>query len=438
MLRPDAALREAASAAVLPTPQRTRAGWLLVGVLGTTIGDGLHTITVGRLLYDQTGSATAFGGLIVFEQLLTLLTQLVAGPWIDRRSPRLTGIGVEALRGSLICGASIALFLRPSDLSLAVVVMAIAIKVGRPFYRSSIFALSPLAVAPSRLARFNASLSMCQQGGALLGVAIAGPLFFAFGAPAAFFVNGLSFLFSAATITFVAVDVEPHQSAATSMLGNWTEILLLLRRAPGLSWHIIISGFDQLGVAMFNLMLMPIVATRCGDSAYWLSLLDGAYAVGAIVAGLLPSVGAGRGARIAIALGISGQTAGFALLAFCENRYVTVAVAAAIGAAATLSWTAAMTTLQLRARGPIKGRIAILRGASTAVSTALIVPTLGRLAHVSLTAALLSSSAVCLAFALLVFERGREGALGSALLGEGARSSEPAPAVGTAAARRTI
>src|SRR4029453_4128070 len=115
--------------------------WLLAGTFVTTIGNGVQTFAVGKLLFDLTGSVAAFGVVIVVEQAINVAMQLVAGPWVDRGDARGTAIVVELTRGICVCVAGV--MVGSASFFTWVVVMTLVIRVGQPFYRAATFSLGP-------------------------------------------------------------------------------------------------------------------------------------------------------------------------------------------------------------------------------------------------------------------------------------------------------
>ena len=54
--------------------------WFLAGTFASNIGNGMHTLAAGALLYQETGTVAAFGVVVAVEQAATFLMQLLAGP----------------------------------------------------------------------------------------------------------------------------------------------------------------------------------------------------------------------------------------------------------------------------------------------------------------------------------------------------------------------
>src|SRR5579871_2387659 len=83
------------------------ARWTLGSVFITNIGNGMHTLTVGKLLFDRTGSAVAFGGVFIAEYVINFLIQLFAGSLVDRSDVKKVVTVTDVGRGVFIIGASL-------------------------------------------------------------------------------------------------------------------------------------------------------------------------------------------------------------------------------------------------------------------------------------------------------------------------------------------
>lgn len=394
---------------------------MLFGTFVTTVGNAMHTLSVGKVLYDRTGSAAAFGAVIVFEQLVSFLLQFVAGPWVDRGDPRRTCVAVELFRGTVVAASALVLATSPTVIGW-IFVMSVAIRVAQPFYRAATFSLGPGVVPPSALGRYNAYSNLALQGGQLTGLALAGPILTFGGPPAAFFVNGLTFFLSALAVATVrmARSSQPTLGEAwwRQLFGGWSEIARQLRSDAGLAWHLVLCTVDQVAVSLFNLTLVPVALAAFGSSAYGLTVVDGAYTVGAMASVPLVDRLVGRiGTRGAALVGIAGQAAGFALLGSNLHPYLSLVWAFGIGASNTVSWTVLTTALQLRIDRRVKGRISTVRSLMITSMGALLIPVVSWMGEVSTPAMLAACAAICATYAAAAAVLGRPHALGARLLG---------------------
>jgi MFS transporter, DHA3 family, macrolide efflux protein len=382
--------------------------WLLAATFVTTVGNGMQTLALSKLLYDQSGSAAAFGVILLFEQGLNIVMQLIAGPWVDRGDPQRTCVRVEFIRGICICLVSFCL--GSQNLLWWIVLMSLVIRVAQPFYRAATFALAPAAIPGESLERFNGYSNICLQGGQLCGVALAGVVLQFWGTPAAILTNGVTFLFSGLAVAMIKVPqleevspkFQPPQFVWQHLFSGWKDILLLLRQEIGLAWHLLLSTADGIIVILFNLLLVPLVAERYGGSTYWLSAVDGGFTVGAMFsAAVVSSISTRWGTWAATTIGISGQAVCFIGLGLTSDIWLTLALVFGIGTFNTISWVVLTTALQLRVQGSIKGRIATVRNLLTASFGAVLVPLISQTASVSLVGAMFLSGTVCLGYALI-------------------------------------
>jgi MFS family permease len=416
-------MRDVAPKNTLPMAAR----WLLAGTFASNIGNGMHTLAAGAFLYHQTGSIAAFGAVVVIEQCVTLLMQVVAGPMVDTGDPRRTAILAETLRGVAIGILSLLLILFPGNALTIVVAMTIVIRCAHSFYRAGTFALTPTLVRPGDLTQFNSWFSACQQGGQLFGLGMTGLVVAEWGTPAAFFINGASFLVSAATLGVVrncvtepsVLTVSRSRPMWRSVFSGWGEFAGLLRHDVKLLGLIVVSTADNVALILFNLILAPLVAERFSASPTSFSLLAAGFAFGAMAASAIAGPIAYRiGVHRAVHLGIGGQMFCFAALSWIEEMQVMLLLVGALGVFNTISWTTAVTAVQLEAPAAVRGRLAMARNALTAAITATLVPLVTAMSHSSSKATpMLLASGTCGVFLLIsgMCVRHRDGKHRSAL-----------------------
>ncbi|MGK5730445.1 MFS transporter [Streptomyces sp. URMC 124] len=375
---------------------------LLGGTLATSLGGGMQTLAAGKLLYDETGSIAAFGIVLIVEQILTFTVPLVAGPWVDRGDPRRICTAIELARGTALVAIGCVMLSGPGPLGW-IMAMSLCIKAGQPFYRGAMFSMAPSAVPAAALGTFNAYSNIAQQGGALLGAAVAGVIIQAWGASACFLVTGAGFLLSGLAIAAARMPrPESDPAAGKGASAGWGPVVALLRTERGFARHLLLGTADNIAVVLFNLLLFAVVARHFGGSAYWLSAMDCAFAVGAICAApVLGPLEAKLGPKGAVRAGLAGQALCFAALAAGPGGPAVIALALALGACNTVSWTTVTTALQLRAGKAVRGRIGTARNLVTAGVSAALVPLVSRLEQRSLGFALLAGAVVVAAYVLL-------------------------------------
>jgi MFS transporter, DHA3 family, macrolide efflux protein len=383
----------------------------------TNIGNGIQTIAVGKLLFDQTGSIAAFGWVIVFQYAVTFLLQFVAGPWVDRGNPKRICVAVDGVRGAVIC--VVTLLITRQHPVLGALLVTLAVQVGRPFYRSALFALEPLLVAKQELTRYNGLSSTAIQTGQLAGMFLCGWVIRVQGAEAALFWNGASFLAASALVAGIGIGaaVRPEETTLAdgalvrlrAIVDDWKKAMQVVRRDAVLAPLIMLGAADYVMVDMLNLAIVPLVSERFNGEPLWLSLLDGGFAVGAIIAGLfVDRVNQRLGLDRSIVVGVGVQALCFLLLTLGGHPYLTLVWIFGMGAANTVSLTVLVSALQGRLDRSMRGKIGSMRSLYIALTAGAAVPAVAHAGALSLRYGLLVSAMLGASFlvgALLVVRR---------------------------------
>lgn len=409
----------------------SRQAWLLLATtLITNVGNGMHMLTVGKLMYDHTGAATMFGVVIVLEYVAAFVFQVLAGPWVDRGDPKWSCVLACLLRGLTILMAALMLYLQ--NQIIWVVMSSLVIQAIKPFYRSAQFAMVPVIVPARDLMRFNSYNGISLQIGQLLGVALVGPMLVFGGAPLALSLNGCGFLLAAALSMLLSTQVVRVAlvDAGAGMRGwlmravrEWLSALSVMRASPTLFWLLLFAAGDFLLVGLVNLLLAPMIDARYGGNEHWLSILDGGFAVGAMAtAFFVEAVSRRYGERNAVLIGLGGQFAGLLALAFVTHPIAGLVFMVAIGGANTISSVVLLSVLQEHAPSGYRGRLSSVRNIYLAAFGGAAVPLVSHLEKTSLTHALLASACIGLLFWIAVYVMSHPNRRRGAVLGGGLRT----------------
>lgn len=384
---------------------------MLATTLITNVGNGMHLLTVGKLMYDHTGAATMFGAVIVLEYVAAFVFQVLAGPWVDRGDPKWSCVIACLVRGLTILLAALMLHLQ--DQIAWVVLSSLVIQAIKPFYRSAQFALIPAIVPAASLMRFNSYNGICLQVGQLAGVALVGPLLVFGGAPLALSLNGTGFLIAAVLSLMLTTHVVREAAMDTAKVAGgwlvravreWLAALSVMRASPTLFWLLLFAAGDFLLVGLVNLLLAPMIDARYGGNENWLSILDGGFAAGAMAtAFVVERVSRRFGDRNAVLIGLGGQFAGLLALAFVSQPFAGLAFMVVIGGANTISSVVLLSALQEHAPSGYRGRLSSIRNIYLAAFGGILVPLVSQLEKHSLSHALLASAFTGLFFWSVVY-----------------------------------
>ncbi len=343
------------------------------GQLVSKIGSQAFAIAMMFWIKHQTGSATLMGLVMMVSTIPSVLLGPLAGTYADRHSRRKILIGCDLISGFSVLLLAVLMFSDPSNAGLLLGVLfavSIAVSIAGAFFQPAIGAAIPDIVPTKRLAAANSLNHLSVQVATFVGQGSGGVLYRLLGAPALFFIDGLSYIFSAVSEIFISV---PQRIPETS--GGWRELArgFLADTREGLLYVWSRVGMRNLffAAAFLNFFLVPVIVLMpfyvedvLGARTDWYGYLIAGFGLGSMVgyavAGTVRFRGPVRAMLIvgalvgmAILLGALGlvRRAPFALalmlLTGVLNGYININIA---------------TILQLTTPSEIRGRVFGLLG----------------------------------------------------------------------------
>ncbi|MCV2884446.1 MFS transporter [Aestuariibacter sp. AA17] len=346
--------------------------WL--GEFSINIARGIFTLALGMLLYEATDSLWAFTFAILGEFGVSILIQGMAGTIVDKFGARWV-LPFATLSNSAIIGTI--LFANPELINQPnlLLLIAMGLYISKPFIRNSVFVLIADLSEKDKLEKFNGYMSISLQCGQLLGMALAGVMLERYSSTTVLF--GVFWGFTAAFICYSFVclfapnaTTEPSDN---SQSGSWIKVFKFIMNSKEMIVVIGIATFDYLAIALFNLLLAPAVKHNFDNLARWLSIIDIAFAVGAIAGGIfIAKAVSPANLRLPATLASMLSAASLYLLYVYDGHGVAVVVSTILfgffTTASTVSW---MSVQQASFPSEIRGRLASTRYISNACVAAL-------------------------------------------------------------------
>jgi MFS family permease len=198
---------------------------LAVGQTLSWVGNGFQTVALAFAVVKAGGGAGGLGLVMACSVVAMLVCSLFGGVWADRLQPQHVMVGSDLVRLAGAIGLAVMFLGHAYHLGLLCAVAAVSAGAGS-FFSPAMSVLKPLLVPAERRQRANATLSMLQTGSSVVGPALGGLTVAAFGAPAGFAVNAVSFLASMTVALLLRVRAErgPHESMLSEMRDGWREI----------------------------------------------------------------------------------------------------------------------------------------------------------------------------------------------------------------------
>ena len=335
---------------------------LFCGSFASSIGTWMQHVTLGAYALELTGSPT-FLGLVLFAQLGPMLMLSVVGgalaDVVDRRR-----LLLAAQTEQMLATAALAILVSRGDPSEAALLAVVAlIGVGSALHMPTYSAVLPALVGRRDLAGAVALNSTQMNVARVVGPAVGGVAFAAFGAAAVFGLNALTYLFAIAALVVVRIPrVELEAGAPT----GWRRLMggfAVARRDPVVRRCLItMAAFAFLCLPFIG--QMPTVAARnlgIDPSSAAYGLLYTCFGLGAIVgAASIGTVLAGHAKEPLVRLGLAGFAASLAVFALLRSPVVAYPVAAAVGFVYFATVTSLSIVLQQRLADSVRGRVMAL------------------------------------------------------------------------------
>jgi MFS family permease len=255
--------------------------WIAQGV--SSIGDWVYTIAVAASLAGREADPGVFATLLIVQVAPAALMGALGGPLVDRLPRKTVMICGDLFRGLAV--ASLFLVGTPSVAHLYVVAACLGLlgALAQPALHASL----PNVVAPNQLVAANALVSATFNGAVMVGPVIGGVLVARLGFAPAIFLNGVSFLVSAAMVARVLLPPQPPCDARWSPLRELRDGFRYMSRTPLVRAALAVMGLVMLAAAMKS-PVEPLFVLRVlhGEPAT-LGFLGGAWGVGMVLGSML-------------------------------------------------------------------------------------------------------------------------------------------------------
>ncbi|WIM98061.1 MFS transporter [Actinoplanes oblitus] len=247
------------------------------------LGNGFQTVALAVAVVTHGGGAGHLG-LVMAASVITMLAgTLFGGVWADRLQPRHVMAVSDLVR--LLATAGIAAMFAGGGYHLPLLCALTVVSAGAgAFFSPAMSALKPLLVPAQQLQRANATLTMLQTACGVAGPALGGLTVAAFGAPAGFAANAVSFGLSGVFAAMLSVRAErgPRTSMVSELAAGWQEI-------RGRDW--LIGGL--FGATVYHiangmvLVLVQVIAMHRLGGAHALGWISAAEGLGGLLGSAL-------------------------------------------------------------------------------------------------------------------------------------------------------
>lgn len=356
------------------------------GQFVSNLGNQAYLIAIVFWIKEATGSAALMGMILMLAGLPAVLLGPIGGTFADRFPRRNIILISDLLSGAAVLVLAALLFLTPGETGLIlawIFVTAVALGIVSAFFTPAISAAVPDLVPKERVASANSIAQLALELSTLLGQAAGGVLFRVLGAPMLMLLNGLTFIFSAASESLITIpqrlpEQPPHlREQLAAFRRDLAAGLRYIWGARGLRGLVLLSTLAN----FFNVPIIVLLPFYIEDflalTPDWYGYLIAAFSAGTmggyLLAGALPLRGRGRGALALLCMALEPIVyIAVVLLGSPVPALVLVGIAGVASGCVIISIT---TVLQIATPSELRGRVfgllATISGTLVPIATGL-------------------------------------------------------------------
>ncbi len=255
------------------------------GQLVSTMGSALTSLAASIYVYRSTGSALSVGLMLMATAAPSLLVGLFAGVFVDRYDRRRIMIAADLIRGVLVF---LIPFLVPHGVAWLYIIVVLSSAIGQ-FFDPAYESILPEVATEEELAAANSLIAISGFGSTAIGFAASGFIASAGNLNWAFYLDALSFLFSAVCIYLLRLEAfgANERTSASIVLSNLKMGVGELFNRPILRSLFTMQVPVVLAFGLVNALLLPFALRALHATEFQYGIQEGLTSLGFVACSLL-------------------------------------------------------------------------------------------------------------------------------------------------------
>ena len=247
----------------------------------STIGSALTSLASSILVFRLTGSALSVGLMLIATAAPSVLIGLVAGVYVDRLNRKSIMFVADILRAILVLSIPFAI---THNIVWLYIIVALSSAIEQ-FFNPAIESVIPEVASDEELAAANSLMAISTFGSTAVGFALSGLIASAYAIEWAFYLDGLTFLLSAACIFFVEVPklVVEGKTTVQTVVNNLKSGATFLFNTPVLRSLLVISIPHLISLGLWNSLLLPFTSRALNATEFEFGLQEGLTSIGFVI-----------------------------------------------------------------------------------------------------------------------------------------------------------
>ena len=253
--------------------------------LVSTAGSALTALAAGILIFRITHSVLSVGLMLMATAGPSLLVGLVAGVFVDRWNRKWIMISADLLRAVVV-------FLIPLFVGFHIVWLYVLVAVSSgitQFFEPANESVLPEIASEPELASANSLIGISSFGSTAIGFAASGLIASTLPIEWAFWLDAVSFMFSAACISLVRIGhiAAEEKTSVAIVATNLVAGVRYLFSTPILRSLFIVSAPVYLSYGLWNTLLLPFALNALHANEFVYGLQEGLTSVGFVIGSLV-------------------------------------------------------------------------------------------------------------------------------------------------------
>ena len=255
------------------------------GQLVSTMGTALTSLAASIYVFRLTSSAWSVGLMLMATAAPSLLVGLFAGVFVDRYDRKKIMIAADLIRGVLVVLIPV---LAPLSIAWLYVIVALTSAIGQ-FFDPAYESVLPEVASEEELAAANSLIAISSFGSTAIGFAASGLIASAANISWAFYLDAVSFAFSATCIYLMRFLHTPaeEQTSASIVLRNLRAGVRELFSTPILRSLFLLQVPVFIASGLLNSLLLPFARRALGATEFEYGIQEALTSVGFVIASLL-------------------------------------------------------------------------------------------------------------------------------------------------------
>ncbi len=259
------------------------------GGLVSIMGDMLYEIALGFWVLAVTGSTGLMGTLMAVSMIPRVLISPFAGVIADRHNRKRIIVLMDLFRGLMVTVVGTVAILGFLEVWM---VFAVGILLGAcaAFFDPAVGSVFPDLVPVDKLEKANSAFALIHSGSRIAGNSLGGFLYVTLGAPLMFLLNGISYLFSSLTETFITIPAHIHDSKKLTFFQDMKEGYRYVWKNKGLRTMLAVGAFLNFFATIGFILILPFFqqSESLGPARY--GIFMGVSAAGSLLGMIFVSV----------------------------------------------------------------------------------------------------------------------------------------------------